>query len=69
MSVARIQTSSRSSKLVSARSKTKKTPTDKINSDMQLRIQVAAYYKAQARGFMPGHELEDWLTAEKEEIQ
>lgn len=31
------------------------------------RIAVAAYYKAQARGFQPGHELEDWLAAEAEE--
>lgn len=25
-----------------------------------------AYYKAEARGFEPGHELEDWLSAEAE---
>lgn len=25
-----------------------------------------AYYKAQQRGFEPGHETEDWLDAEKE---
>ncbi|MDV6345501.1 DUF2934 domain-containing protein [Nitrosomonas sp. Is37] len=29
-------------------------------------IAVAAYYKAQARGFQPGHELDDWLAAEAE---
>ena len=29
-------------------------------------IAVAAYFKAEARGFEPGHELEDWLTAESE---
>lgn len=27
-------------------------------------IAVSAYYKAQARGFAPGHELDDWLQAE-----
>jgi hypothetical protein len=31
------------------------------------RIAVSAYYKAQARGFEPGHQLDDWLAAEKEE--
>jgi len=29
-------------------------------------IAVAAYYRAQGRGFAPGHELEDWLEAESE---
>ena len=28
------------------------------------RIQVAAYYLAERRGFVPGHELDDWLAAE-----
>ncbi len=29
-------------------------------------IATAAYYKAQARGFAPGQELDDWLKAEAE---
>lgn len=29
-------------------------------------ISVAAYYRAQARGFEPGQELDDWLEAEKD---
>lgn len=29
-------------------------------------IQEVAYYKAEQRGFAPGHELEDWLAAEAE---
>lgn len=29
-------------------------------------IAVAAYYRALARGFEPGHEVEDWLGAEAE---
>ena len=29
-------------------------------------ISVAAYHKAEQRDFMPGHELTDWLGAEKE---
>lgn len=29
-------------------------------------IQVAAYLKAERRGFASGHELDDWLEAERE---
>lgn len=29
-------------------------------------IQEAAYYKAKARGFQPGHEVQDWIEAEAE---
>lgn len=29
-------------------------------------IAVAAYYKAEKRGFEPGHDVEDWLEAESE---
>jgi hypothetical protein len=29
-------------------------------------IAALAYYKAQARGFTPGRELDDWLEAEAE---
>jgi len=29
-------------------------------------IREAAYFKAEARGFAPGVELQDWLDAEKE---
>lgn len=34
--------------------------------DRSEHIAVSAYYKAQARGFTPGGELEDWLQAEAE---
>jgi hypothetical protein len=27
-------------------------------------IAEAAYFRAQRRGFLPGHEVEDWLAAE-----
>lgn len=37
--------------------------------DQNSYIAVLAYYKAQARGFEPGHELEDWLVAEAEVSQ
>jgi hypothetical protein len=29
-------------------------------------IAVAAYHKAEKRGFAPGDELQDWVEAEKE---
>jgi hypothetical protein len=29
-------------------------------------IQETAYYKAKARGFAPGHEVQDWIEAESE---
>lgn len=35
------------------------------NIDWESRIAVAAYYKAEARGFTPGYELNDWVDAEK----
>ena len=30
------------------------------------RVAESAYYRAKARGFAPGHEIEDWLAAEAE---
>ena len=36
------------------------------NSTRQQMIAEAAYYRAERRGFEPGHELEDWLAAEAE---
>lgn len=32
----------------------------------QEHIATAAYYKAEARGFVPGGEVDDWLSAEDE---
>lgn len=29
-------------------------------------IAKTAYFKAESRGFIPGHELDDWLAAETE---
>lgn len=34
-----------------------------IREDM---IQQAAFFRAEKRGFEPGHELDDWLEAERE---
>jgi hypothetical protein len=30
------------------------------------RIREAAYFKAERRGFAPGHDLDDWIEAEQE---
>lgn len=42
---------------------------EQMEEDRFSRVAVSAYYKAQARGFQPGHELDDWLAAEAEEQQ
>ena len=34
--------------------------------DRDAKVAELAYYKAESRGFEPGHELEDWLEAEGE---
>jgi hypothetical protein len=34
--------------------------------DRDSKIAELAYFKAESRGFAPGHELEDWLEAEGE---
>jgi hypothetical protein len=34
--------------------------------DFGAMIAERAYFRAERRGFVPGHELEDWLAAERE---
>jgi len=34
--------------------------------DRDAKIAELAYYKAESRGFEPGHELEDWFEAEQD---
>ena len=53
------------------RKSTKRTKPDRslIESSPEERwqvIAVAAYHKAEKRGFAPGDELQDWVEAEKE---
>ena len=50
------------------RAATPPQPEDEMQEmgEVQRRIAVAAYYRAEQRGFEPGHELEDWIAAEKE---
>ena len=44
----------------------KKSPRQSANLDQM--IAEAAYYKAEKRGFYPGHDLQDWLDAKREMI-
>lgn len=39
------------------------------SADELSRIAECAYYKAEARGYEPGHEIQDWLEAEAEIAQ
>jgi hypothetical protein len=40
---------------------------DPLSSDERFRrISLCAYYRAEQRGFAPGHMWEDWLAAERE---
>ena len=49
------------------RKPTPATPTpDSKAAETRRRIAEAAYFRAQERGFEPGHELEDWVVAESE---
>jgi hypothetical protein len=41
-------------------------PQTKVPSDLNRLIAETAYYRAQQRGFAPGHELDDWIAAEAE---
>jgi hypothetical protein len=34
--------------------------------EVRRRIEIEAYYRAEARGFAPGRELDDWVAAEAE---
>ncbi len=37
-----------------------------FSEDHHAAIALAAYFRAERRGFDPGHELEDWLAGEAE---
>jgi hypothetical protein len=37
------------------------------DEEREHRIRQAAYRRAEARGFVPGGELDDWIAAEREE--
>ena len=40
-----------------------------FNEERHAAIAEAAYFRAQRRGFEPGHELDDWLAAEAELVE
>lgn len=54
-------------KLKPSLSKTLKQQIDDISR--QQWISDAAYYKAEARGFVPSHEITDWLEAEQDYVE
>ena len=39
-----------------------------LKDEFREMVAVNAYYKAEKRGFVPGHEMDDWLEAEQEII-
>ena len=43
------------------------TPDESTTSSRRRRIEEAAYYRAERRGFAPGSDLDDWYAAEAEE--
>lgn len=40
-------------------------PAPIVSQERHRRVAEVAYYLAERRGFEPGHEMEDWLEAEK----
>jgi hypothetical protein len=60
-----LKTTNVSKKKTAPKVKSKPEPGDEDNL---TRIALSAYYKAEARGYQPGHELQDWLEAEAEFI-
>ncbi len=42
------------------------TAVPQLSDPRHAAIAEAAYFRAERRGFAPGHELEDWLAAEEE---
>jgi hypothetical protein len=58
--------SQRASKSAKSRPKVKAPTGNALRTSEELKelIAVAAYYLAERRNFEPGHDLEDWLSAE-----
>jgi hypothetical protein len=40
-----------------------------LRPDREAAIGVAAYYRAEQRGFAPGGEMDDWLAAEQDVLR
>jgi hypothetical protein len=48
------------------RSKLEQRDIPSFSESREARIAEAAYWRAERRGFAPGHELDDWLNAERD---
>jgi hypothetical protein len=53
-------------KTASTRSGMTATPAKLSPEEVYKLIQESAYFRAKARGFAPGHEVQDWIEAEAE---
>lgn len=53
-------------KKASSKAKSTKSKKAVVDSDLNFKIAMCAYFKAEARGFAPGFEMQDWLSAEAE---
>lgn len=62
MKTSRVQRKATNSSTATSQQKTSTAP----GQNLADQIAITAYLKAEARGFEPGHELEDWLAAEAE---
>ena len=51
------------------KSETTETPGATDTTEIATKIARAAYYLAEQRGFAPGHELDDWLAAERQLLE
>lgn len=56
--------SSNDVKITSSKLEQREIPS--FSESREARIAEAAYWRAERRGFAPGHELDDWLHAERE---
>ena len=64
---ARKRTPRKTPAAASARSKVAAKPAGFVGpGERNALIAKAAYFRAESRGFAPGHETEDWLAAESE---
>lgn len=41
-------------------------PKPTAGAEREMMVRMAAYFRAERRGFAPGYEIEDWLAAEAE---
>ena len=68
---AKVKTKAKAKAKAKARTTTRRpsaaaTRTTLTVDDRRKLVEIAAYYRAERRGFVPGHEDEDWLAAEAE---